>query len=159
MPSNARDSPGRRACSDAWLPETMARQFESLAVWRRVSHKGVGRLGQARVYSISGETHSRHCWWLMLAVSFGTQHGWGRHSWPQPHRGVVAARGQAVAVRAERHYVHRAGVAGQRVAEGVADVGVPQPHRGVDATPRAGAHWRTCSGCSRRAAAPLVKDR
>ena len=56
-------------CRDAWLPETMARQFESLAVWRRVSHEGVGRLGQACVYSISGETQSRHCWWLMLAIS------------------------------------------------------------------------------------------
>src|SRR4029079_17322536 len=53
---------------DAWLPETMAPQFESLAVWRRVSHEGVGRLGQC-VYSISGETQSRHCWWLMLAIS------------------------------------------------------------------------------------------
>ena len=34
-----------------------------------VSHPGVGRLGQTCWYSISGETHSRHCWWLMLAVS------------------------------------------------------------------------------------------
>ena len=34
-------------------------------------------------------------------------------------------------VGAERHTAHRAGVAGERVADGLAGVGVPQPHRAV----------------------------
>ena len=34
-------------------------------------------------------------------------------------------------VGAERHTPYRAGVAGEGVAEGVAGVDVPQPHRGV----------------------------
>ena len=41
------------------------------------------------------------------------------------------ARGQPVPVGAERHTAHRAGVAGERVAERLAGVGVPQPHRVV----------------------------
>ena len=36
-------------------------------------------------------------------------------------------------VRAERHPVHRAGVAGQRGADRLAGAGVPQPHRPVGA--------------------------
>ena len=111
----------------------MARQFESLAVWRRVSHEGVGRLGQACVYSISGETQSRHCWWLMLAVSLA--HSMSGDATAGHSRTVASslAGGEAVPVGAERHTDHRAGVAGERGAEGLAGVGVPQPHRAVGA--------------------------
>ena len=48
---------------------------------------------------------------------------------PQPHRAVGAGGGQAVPVGAERHTDHRAGVAGERGADRLAGVGVPQPHR------------------------------
>ena len=41
------------------------------------------------------------------------------------------ARGQPVPVGAERHTAHRAGVAGERGADRLAGVGVPQPHRAV----------------------------
>ena len=52
---------------------------------------------------------------------------------PQPHRLVGTAGGDARAVGAERHAVHRVRVAGQRLADGLAGVRVPHPHRLVDA--------------------------
>ena len=50
---------------------------------------------------------------------------------PQPHRLVVAAGDDALAVGAERHTEHRVGVAGERLADRLAGVRVPQPHRVV----------------------------
>ena len=43
--------------------------------------------------------------------------GWPVAGVPQPHRLVVAAGGDALAVGAERHADHRVGVAGQRLAD------------------------------------------
>ncbi len=65
-----------------------------------------------------------------------------------------------VPVGAERHADHRVGVAGERVADGLAGVGVPQPHRVVvTAGDDAGAvgaerHAVTPRRCGRSAAAP-----
>ena len=80
----------------------------------------------------SADTHSRHCLWLMLVVSLA-------HSMS----GVAVAghsltpSSPALASRCpsglNATLVHRAGVAGEGVADGLAGVGVPQPHRAVGA--------------------------
>ena len=50
---------------------------------------------------------------------------------PQPHRVIVAAAGQGLAVGAERHRPDGAGVAGEGAADRVAGGHVPQPHRAI----------------------------
>ena len=77
---------------------------------------------------------SRHCWRLMLAVSLAHSISGDAYSRPQPHRVVVACRRPARCPSGLNATLdHRAGVAGERVADGLAGVGVPQPHRGVGA--------------------------
>ena len=77
---------------------------------------------------MSGDTQSRHCWWLMLVVSLAhTRRGVGVTR-PHPQGFVATAGDDARAVGAERHAGHRVRVAGQRLADRLAGVRVPQPH-------------------------------
>ena len=61
---------------------------------------------------MSGETQSRHCWWLMLMVSLA-HNAAGSGYRPQPHRLVGAAGDDAAPVGANAT-LDTAGVAGQR---------------------------------------------
>ncbi len=88
--------------------------------------------------AVGAERHAVH------TMSVWPVSGWPT-GWPvsaSHSRTVLSALPEAmrVPVGAERHAGHRVGVAGQRLADGLAGVGVPQPHRvvgtaGGDAVP------------------------
>ena len=70
----------------------------------------------------------------------GAPRGWPVSAFHSRTVSSSLAEAMPVPVGAERHTDHRVGVAGQRGAEGLAGVGVPQPHRlvaagGGDAVP------------------------
>ena len=97
---------GMRGCPKRWHGNSNHSRCGA-----RVSHEGVGRLGQACVYSISGETQSRHCWWLMLAISLAHSMSGGATAGHSRTVASLLAEARWCPVGAERHTDHRAGVA------------------------------------------------